>query len=277
MATTRGYRCPLWIRDIDLAAAAAHFLAAFPNEAVGVINDTGYVPLDNISVDPSTSFEAHEDSWVKYAPIKAVLHSHVNRMAKPSKADMTAQAATAVPWAILLTNGESVGEPIWFGDQLEISPLFERPFMHGIHDCYSLVRDTFRMGKDRLATGEEGQRIYGWPYGPVTLMDHPRDDDWWNNGKDDFYSGSFTEAGFIDLEIADRKRLPGLRVGDCFLYRLGLTQRVNHAGIYIGNNLILHHVDGYTSHRALVNLYAYNAERWVRYEGPEDLLPDIVQ
>jgi proteasome lid subunit RPN8/RPN11 len=277
MKIFRGYRCPAWVSDADLAAASAHFAAAYPREAVGIINDTGYVPLDNISVDPTTSFEAHEDSWVTHAPIKAVLHSHVNRMAKPSEADMRAQISTAVPWAILLTDGASCGEPIWFGDQLEISPLFERPFMHGVHDCYSLVRDTFRMGKDRLATAEPGQRILGWPYGPVTLIDGARDDGWWANDHDDFYTESFARAGFVDLEIADRKRLPGLRIGDCFLYRLGLTQKVNHAGIYIGNNLILHHVDGYTSHRALLNLYAHGAERWLRYMGPEDCVIDDVK
>lgn len=264
---SRGYRCPLWINSGDLQAAAAHFLAAYPNEAVGVINDSGFVALENTSQDPTHTFETPDDSWITHAPIKAVLHSHVNGLAKPSHADMLHQSKTDVPWGIFVTNGEHIGEPLWFGDSLEISPLFERPFVHGIHDCYSLVRDAFRLGKDYLATcPDEQQRIHNWPFPPVTLIDKPREDSWWLHG-DDFYSTFFKEAGFVDLE-ADRHNLSTLQVGDCFFYKLGLTKVVNHAGIYIGGNLILHHVEGYTSHRVPLNLYGYGAERWLRYVGP---------
>lgn len=262
----RGYRCPEWINSSDLQKAMNYFLSQHPNEGVGIINENGFVPLENISDDPTKAFRTVDDAWITNGTIKAVLHSHVNGRGTPSSADIECQCQGDVPWGIYVTDGEYIGCPVWFGDQLTIPDVFERQFLHGIHDCYSIIRDVFRLGKDALATNPDAmQRIFSWPFDPITLREIPRDDRWWEQGKD-LYTQQFEDCGFEEIAI-DRRNLKDVRIGDCFLYKLGVTPVANHAGVYVGNNLILHHVEGYTSMRAPLSLYGYSADKWLRYTG----------
>ena len=77
-----------------------------------------------------------------------------------------------MPWGIIPTDGERVGDPIMWGDQLPIAPLIGREFRHGTSDCYTLVRDAYRLGKD----GMKEHGIDGWPLDPIQLPEVPRDD-----------------------------------------------------------------------------------------------------
>jgi cell wall-associated NlpC family hydrolase len=112
-----------------------------------------------------------------------------------------------------------------------------------VTDCYSLVRDWFRV--------ERG----------VTLPEFPRDDDWWDAGQD-LYSANFESAGFRRITVAEED----LQVGDCFLCRFR-SPVINHAGIYVGDGLILHHLSGHISGHSPLNIWRRTIESWVRYEG----------
>jgi cell wall-associated NlpC family hydrolase len=95
-------------------------------------------------------------------------------------------------------------------------------------------------------------------------MEQPRDNLWWETGED-LYMRDFEKGGFTKLDVDPQR--PDLKVGDVFLFKLR-SKVANHAGVYIGNGLIFHHVQGYTSHRAPLNLWGRNVECWLRYTGP---------
>lgn len=270
--TQRGDRCPEWVTSQMLEDAAEHFLRVYPYEGVGFLTAAGFVPLENLSEHPEEAFEVADEAWLAHAPVLAVVHSHPHGLLRPSKADMAAQAASAVPWAIVTTDGRGVSAPLWFGDSLPVAPLMGRAFVHGVFDCYSTIRDLYRLGREALANDPDPHaRIYDWPHGPVVLPDFPRDDAWWGTaeapeGNADLYMRNFAKAGFTEVFV-DRMR-PQVEVGDVFLMKLGHPHAVNHGGVYVGQGLILHHVTGYTSHRAPLHLWAMKAHVWLRYTGP---------
>ena len=61
------------------------------------------------------------------------------------------------------------------------------------------------------------------------------------------YLDNFKNEGFNEIEIDD------LQFGDAFLMQLE-SPVPNHAGIYIGENLVLHHVQGRLSSRDVYKL-----------------------
>lgn len=274
----RGNRCPPWVSNASLMDAADFFRMKYPYEGVGFLTDEGFVGVDNISPNPRTEFAVDPSEWLRNGDIKAVLHSHVPlpvdtdqgtqfipAIAAPSSADMLYQGGWGVPGGIMVTDETHTGEVVWFGDQLAPFPLFGREFRHGVADCYSLIRDAYKLGKDGLITPEnQAERIYGWPFDSITLPVGPRDSSWWEQKGVDLYEDNFAMAGFEKTGI-DRTTLKLLQIGDIFFYKLGRTRVSNHAGLYIGNGLILHHVPDYSSTTAPLHLYAHGAECWIRY------------
>ena len=266
-----GYRCPSFVGMDAVHAAAEHFRSVYPQEGVGFITANGFVPVENCADNPEKEFSVRETDWIKHSPVLALLHSHPDGTFCPSSADIQYQEKTAVPWGIMVTDGEHTGDPVWFGDQVEIPSLIGRPFIHGVLDCYSLIRDAFRLGKDKLSSlPNDDERIYDWPYDPVRLMEQPRDVDWWQAGDAEqlyLYDRDFEKGGFEELFDVNRRNLGSvLRPGDVFLYKL-YSKVANHAGLYIGNGLILHHVCGYPSERAPASLWALHAHKWLRFKG----------
>ncbi|WP_231117423.1 hypothetical protein [Piscirickettsia salmonis] len=62
---------------------------------------------------------------------------------------------------IVALNQHAVTDAIVFGEQLFTQQLLERPFLHGIFDCYSLIRDFYAVEKK------------------IFLPDFPRQRSWW--------------------------------------------------------------------------------------------------
>ena len=139
-----------------------------------------YIPVRNQAADPAVhdeesntcpcrlcSFKISSADRAKHlGSAQMILHSHPNGPVFPSRPDMEGQIATAVPWGIIALDEERIGDPEIWGDQLPVVPLLGRSFMHGIRDCYSLIRDTFRLGREGLAEQDISQN---WPLDP----DHP--------------------------------------------------------------------------------------------------------
>jgi cell wall-associated NlpC family hydrolase len=231
---------PAWVE-----AAKQHMIACYPEEGCGIFTADGFVAFENVAEDRLTRFKMSPDVFVDHE-VLAVVHSHPDGNPFPSAADMTMQIETDVPWAIIVSGKDSAGDPMWFGDQLEPVDLVGRPFMHGIYDCFSLVRDYYRQ--------ELG----------IELADVPRDWDWWNGGLN-LYEENMAAWGFRPLDPSTEE----LRPGDGFLCRLR-SEVLNHAGIYIGDGLFLHHAQGSLSHRSPIHVWAKHIDRWVRYEGNTD-------
>lgn len=209
--------------------AVAHAISAYPHESVGVVVDGAYIPLENKHESPARDFYVPPEEYLALGTIEALLHSHpfvkgdVIPCLYPSARDMASQMAMAVPWGIICCDDERAWEIEWFGDQTPRKPLEGRGFAHGITDCYSLIRDYYLM--------EHG----------IRLKEFPRDWEWWKNGQDLYVEG-FSQTGFVSIAPS------GLLPGDVFLASIGTSAmrggKVNHGGIYLGNDMILHHKTG---------------------------------
>jgi cell wall-associated NlpC family hydrolase len=231
-----------------------------PNEAVGFLTEAGFVPATNSSADPKNHFKVSGEEFLMAGEVIGILHSHTagytdpvtgltsSPQAFPSKLDMENQIASDVPWGLSVVSSESASEPIWWGDTLPIRPLVGRPFIHGVTDCYSLGRDWHRL---------QG----------IEFPDFPRDHAWWEPeypDAPDMYLEGFESAGFVQVHRTDP--IPG----DCFVCSIRSKKR-NHAGVYIGNGMILHHLSGHLSTRSPASRYRTVLDFWIRHKDlPED-------
>jgi proteasome lid subunit RPN8/RPN11 len=247
-----------------IEAAKAHAISEFPKESCGFIAAGEYVACENKHNEPTTEFEIQDDRYdqaVAAGTLQAVIHSHPYGPLVPSELDMTQQIATDVPWVIIMLNENGVHKLTAWGGNLPMAPIIGRPFIHGIFDCYSLVRDVFRLGKDGMAA----QGI-SWPHPPIELPEVPRADNWWQ-GEDDLYVAHLAPAGFKQINRSE------VQEGDGFLCALGdrrsnPNKRLNHAGLIVERDQVLHHFTDNLSARRAAGAWTRGAEMWLRYEGP---------
>jgi cell wall-associated NlpC family hydrolase len=100
-------------------------------------------------------------------------------------------------------------------------------------DCWALCRDWYARERS------------------VQLPDPDRRDGWWDDGHSDLYSdAAMAAAGFKKIAMDD------LAAGDLILMQIRSDNLVpNHAAIYLGDGLILHHLDGRLSSRDVYGGY----------------------
>jgi proteasome lid subunit RPN8/RPN11 len=195
----------------------AHAAAESPRESCGLVVNGIYLPRKNVAEKPEEDFRISSQGYAAAlvrGELQALIHSHPGGPACPSEKDMANQMASGVPWGIVIPGKEL----FWFGDQCPIPRLRGRVFRHGVTDCYAVIRDWYRLVKK------------------ITLLDMPRRDKWWQHGQD-IYMANFARAGFERVEMSEIAR------GDVLLGRIGFGVTVNnHAALYLGNGLILHHL-----------------------------------
>lgn len=236
-------------------AAQAHARAEYPKESCGLVVAGVYHACRNIAADPESDFVIHPDDHVralKNGALEMVIHSHPNGPLSPTRADMEGQVKSGVAWAIVPLDEERMGEPLIWGGDTPIAPLIGRTFIHGISDCYSLIRDTYRLGREGCA-----QHGVEWVFDPIELPEGPRDDNWWDAGED-LYIDNFGPAGF--KRIAFEEAQPG----DLFLCSIR-SDKLNHGGLLLPNSLILHHLPARPSRREPAGIWARQADMWLRY------------
>lgn len=204
----------------------------YPREACGIIVDGhvrdhivygSFVPLENVSKNPSETFRVGKSDLEKYTGrITAIWHSHPDEAPAPTAHDMITQMRWKIPSIIVSTNGSNCLEPFAFGDQLGILPLHNRIFRSGVTDCVAAIRDHFRL---------KG----------ITWEDTPRDWGWWNRGLN-LYMDSYPKAGFRRIKAdSPEELLRVLQPDDVFM--LSMRSNVpNHGGVYLGDGLIYHHL-----------------------------------
>lgn len=251
-----------------LKSAREHARLVFPEESCGFIVDGLYIALTNIARPAGEhvqndrdcpcvlcAFVVEDREYLKYAGrIQAVVHSHPNGPAFPSASDMIHQDASGLAWIILTLDESRFGPVTVWGGDCPIEPLIGREFIHGISDCYSLIKDVFDLGREALA-----QQEIDWPLAPISLPVAPRNDGWWELG-DDLYQDNFGPAGFVEVSISD------VKPGDVFLAKIR-SQKLNHGGVLLNNNLILHHLPQRLSRREPAGIWARSAAKWIRYTG----------
>jgi len=192
------------------AAIIDHANRDYPREACGIIIGKEYIPCTNIAADDA-QFEMCPYDLVgaeKEGKIRAYVHSHPDGNVLPSQPDRVQMNLHGLPWVI--TNGIDVALHKPDGYQ---APLLGREYHHGLMDCYSLVKDYY-------------QRELG-----ITLNDYERADAWWEDkDHDPLYLENFKAEGFVEVDTIQKH--------DAILCRLGRTEHINHALVFIGDGTI---------------------------------------
>lgn len=239
------------ITDKVIAGVIAHAIADYPNEACGIITaKSRYVRMTNTAAVPEKDFRISPEELLKH-DVGAIVHSHPDGPDFPSESDIAGQINTAVPWGICVVDSLGAASVPYFWGSFEYTPpLIGRQFRHGPSgsdgrgDCYALIRDWYQ--------SERG----------ITLPDFARADGWWtvDKGDKDLYVDHFDEAGFVEI------RADEVKDGDVFMGRV-LSEKINHAGIYIGGGMILHHLSGRESRREPLGRWIKLVDKWVRYNA----------
>lgn len=246
------------LNAIILRDMQAHARDCYPQESCGLIVAGEYRPCVNRSDEPEKTFAiSSADILAAGDKLEAVVHSHPDGPVYPSEEDMRQQIAMNVPWMIIPLFEDKVGPPIMWGDGLPIAPLIGRTFIHGVADCYSLIRDIYRMGKEACAL--EG---VDWPFDSIELLEFPRRDGWWD-GKtgepQDLYRAHFAEAGFVEISREEA------RAGDVWLKAVN-SPVLTHGGVLLSGGLILHHLPKRLSRREPAGLWGAAVDVWLRHK-----------
>lgn len=228
-------------------AIHAHAKDVFPHECCGLVIDGTYHACANVAADPLNHFEIDAADFVALSQmgnVDAIVHSHPNGTPSPSLVDEVQMRLHGVDWLICGCGVDAVtGE--WYSDiqrhkPPKDAPLLGRDYVHGVQDCYTLVRDYY-------------SRELG-----IDLPDFARIDNWWEDeNHEPLYENNFAKAGFVQVD--------DLQAHDVILCRVGRTHHVNHALIYlgdgkltsetapsvVGNSLILHHPHSAMSRREI--------------------------
>ena len=223
-----------------------HAKAEFPREACGLLavvkGRRRYFPCRNIAETPDEHFVLDPTGYAEVedqGEIVAVVHSHPTTNHEPSQADRIACEKSELPWFIVNPNTEQWGycEPAGF----EL-PYVGREFSFGVVDCYTLCRDWYK-------------REFG-----VSLSDYDRRDKFWLRGEN-LYLDNFAAEGFSEVPLEE------LQYGDLILMQLE-SPLPNHAAIYLGDQQILHHVQGRLSSRDIYGGYYWSSTaKAIRHES----------
>ncbi|MFC0228072.1 C40 family peptidase [Serratia aquatilis] len=208
------------------SAIMAHAKAAYPQECCGLVVQNGrrqrYLRCRNTALEPNEQFSLHPEDFAAAedaGTIVAIVHSHPDATTQPSQLDLAQCDVSQLPWVIV---SWPEGDIRTITPIVGVKPLLGRPFVHGVWDCYAIVRDWYQL--------ERG----------VTLPNFTREDGWWNRGEN-LYMQHYAEAGFVPANGDPQ-------IGDVIIMQVRADEP-NHAGVYIGDGVMLHHMYGQLSTR----------------------------
>lgn len=248
------FRQPMEPFTRSVLNAAGKYFAGTEEERCGIVTNGQFVPVANAAADKDLHFEMRGDE-VNQAIIdnalEGIIHSHPGGPWYPSLQDMRGQQATAVPWAIMVPGDETSALACHWGTPRP--PLFDdagqhiqREFLPGVCDCYTLLQDWEAL---------QGR----------SLPDSPRAWKWWDdtdtNGS--LYLDNFEKQGFRQI-TQDRERMRiEAQPGDFYLMCIG-ARVPNHAGVCLGEGLLLDHMLGKLSNVTSFGAKLRHITHWMR-------------
>lgn len=231
-----------------MQAICEHAAAEYPNESCGFVVQNGrkarYLPCRNVAENALDNFVISPQEYAQVedqGEIIRIIHSHPDvPVLIPSEMDRLQCDHSGIVWGI-------VSWPE--GDYTEVVPRGERPlvgrsWLLGHADCWSLIRDYYRQ--------EHG----------IALNDYSVEHEWWIDGKTRLYDDHWYEEGFREYQGP-------MRVGDMIMMQVSAPV-TNHAGVYLGDGMMLHHLFGQLSQRYPYS--GYFQERTVRVVRRKELL-----
>ncbi len=227
--------------------ALLHAKQEAPREACGLLlvldGVEQYLPCRNLAREPQDFFILHPDDFAAAedrGEVLAIIHSHPHTPALPSDADRLACEKSGLPWHIVNpTTGEWGGcQPCGYK-----APLLGRQWVWGVSDCWSLVRDW-----------------YAETWG-ITLPDWKRPQDLNTFNAAPMFESCWREAGFEEVDFLKMER------GDLLLMAIHSAQ-ANHIGVYVGDQMMLHHAVGRLSSRdEYGRYYQARTQRVIRHRS----------
>lgn len=197
-----------------------HCKQSFPHEAVGILKGGKYVPLKNSSENPTENFFLSNSDIIEEDDVTALLHSHTDGSVRPSYEDMKTQISIGIPMGIMGVYNDYENNAFNF-TRIEWLGVFKNdylglPYIFGINDCYSLVRNWFYKHKK------------------IELMDFPRRWEFWNI--ENIFLNNLALAGFKEITINEAEP------GDVFLCTFHNIAHIPiHCGVLVEDDMIEHH------------------------------------